>query len=230
MQLIGPPPRPADAPPPLPALPAQVGLGGGARLWLVRHAEVEARWHDVAYGAMDVALSAAGLAATARLGAAFEGRAVSLVVASDLDRAARLGRAIAAAGRAPLRLDAALREMHRGAWQGKPKGEFRALWDADAASYWRDPYAWHVPDGEGDALIFARAWPVLASALAEVGAGTLVVAAHGQLIRVVSGRLLGLGAPESYAWAPSPAHAHLFVDAPGGWGVGAQDVDADGVR
>jgi broad specificity phosphatase PhoE len=230
LQLIGPPLRPANSPDPAPAPPAVRGLGGGARLWLVRHAEVEEQWHDIAYGAMDVALSERGLAATEAMGQAFRGMGVSRVLASDLKRAALLGAGIAGAGDSPLEHDERLREMHRGSWQGRPKSEFRALWDAEAAAYWRDPYRWHVPDGEGDELIFERAWPAVHAGLEEVAAGTLVIAAHGQLIRVVVGRLLGLDAPASYAYSLDPAHAHLLVDEPDGWNLVARNVGPEGVR
>ncbi len=206
------------------------GLGSGARLWLVRHAEVEERWHDIAYGAMDVALSERGLASTEAMAAAFSGVGVSRVLASDLERAARLGAGIAGVEGAPLSHDRRLREMHRGSWQGKPKSEFRRLWDAEAEAYWRDPYRWHVPDGEGDELIFERAWPAVRAGLAEVVDGTLVIAAHGQLIRVLTGRLLGVGSPESYAYSPDPAHAHLLLDGASGWELIARNVGPEGVR
>jgi broad specificity phosphatase PhoE len=230
MHLIGPPPKPAhfthSAPPPA----AQDGLRAGAKLWLVRHAEVEERWHEIAYGAMDVALSPNGRAATEAMGHAFEAVDVTRVIASDLERAAELGVGIAAASSAPIAHDARLREMHRGSWQGRTKTDFRVLWDAEAENYWRDPYRWHVPDGEGDELIFERSWPAIHDGLAAVEGGTLVVAAHGQLIRVITGRLLGSGSPESYAYAPEPAHAHLLLDAPDGWSLEAQNVGPEGVR
>lgn len=179
---------------------------------------------------MDVPLSERGRAATQAMARAFERVDVSSVLASDLERAAELGAGIAGAGEAPLRHDPRLREMHRGSWQGRPKSEFRALWDAQAEAYWRDPYRWHVPDGEGDELIFERAWPAVQAGLEEVAAGTLVIAAHGQLIRVVVGRLLGLDAPASYAYSLDPAHAHLLVDEPGGWNLVARNVGPEGVR
>jgi alpha-ribazole phosphatase len=230
VQLIGPPPQPADSPQPAPPPPAARGLRSGARLWLVRHAEVEARWHEVAYGAMDVALSEAGREATMILAGAFGERTVTRVIASDLERAALLGQAIAEGAGVPLALDGRLREMDRGSWQGRPKSEFRTLWDRAAADYWRDPYRWHVPDGEGDELIFERAWPALLEGLDAVDGGTLVVAAHGQLIRVVIGRLLGVSSPTSYGYALEPAHAHLLVDAEDGWSLAIRQAGPKDIR
>ncbi len=230
MNLIGPPLQPPHLPAPSAAPGAQEGLRAGAKLWLVRHAEVEARWHEIAYGSMDVALSKGGLAATSAMARAFEGVQVTRIIASDLKRAAKLGEEISGVSAAPITCDERLREMDRGSWQGRPKSEFRTLWDAEATNYWRDPYRWHVPDGEGDELLFERAWPAIHAALESVADGTLVVAAHGQLIRVVTGRLLGVDTPDSYKYALDPACAHLLRDAPDGWLHEAHNVGPEGVR
>jgi glucosyl-3-phosphoglycerate phosphatase len=211
-------------------MPTAQGRGRGARLWLVRHAEVEERWHETAYGAMDVPLSAAGLEATARMGRGFDGLSVDLVLASDLDRARRMGRAIAEATDAPLRTDPSLREMHRGEWQGLSKAEFRRRWEADTEHYWRDPFHWRAPGGEGDAVLFARAWPTIGAGLEEVSGGTLVIAAHGQLIRVIQGRILDLSVPESFEHLLGAAHATLLVDTPEGWRLEEQNVAAPGIH
>lgn len=230
MRPIPPPPPPSEGFSAEPGeLPVAEGARAGATLWLVRHAEVDERWHDIAYGALDVPLSAAGLAATERVGRAFAAVPVTLVLASDLDRALRLGGEIAEASGAPLRAEETLREMHRGDWQGLPKEEFRRRWEADLENYWKDPFHWRVPGGDGDATIFARAWPTIRAGLDEVAGGTLVVAAHGQLARVVLGRILGLSVPESFERLLGPAHATKLADAPEGWRLEREDVDAPGI-
>jgi broad specificity phosphatase PhoE len=192
----------------------------------VRHAEVAARWHETAYGCLDVELSERGLEDTRSLGEAFRGQAVDAVLCSDLARARRLGEAIAEATGAPLRATPALREMNRGAWQGLPKSEFIDNWRADAERYWRDPFRWHTPGGEGDELLFARAWPTVEDALGRVSGGELVVAAHGQLIRVLISRALLLSVPESYEFYLDPAHATCLVDGPQGWRLEARNLGA----
>jgi len=226
MQLIGPPPAPAHPNTDYPPLPEVLSRGEGTRLWLVRHAEVEERWHEIAYGSMDVSLSAAGLEATARMAEAFAAVTVDCVLSSDLDRALRMGRGIAGASAAPITPSAALREMDRGTWQGIPKDEFSARWVADAECYWKDPFRWTVPEGEGDEKLFQRAWPVVEEALVQHVGRTVVVAAHGQLIRVLTGRALGATTPESYAYYLDPAHATLLVDGTAGWAIEKQNISA----
>ena len=229
MQSLTPPaPFPGALPTPVPPPPAP-GLGDGARLWLVRHAEVEKRYHDVAYGALDVQLSAEGLVSTARMGRAFGKVDVSLVLASDLERAWKLGKAIAEASGAPIRSEVALREIDRGEWQGRPRSEFIENWRAQSELYWSDPYRWRTPGGEGDEMVFTRAWPKIAEGLERVDGGTLVVAAHGQLIRVLLGRALNLTVPESYDYCLGPAHATLLVDEEKSWRIAARNVGPDGI-
>jgi broad specificity phosphatase PhoE len=177
-----------------------------------------------------VALSPEGLVNTARMGRAFAGIDVSLVLASDLERAWKMGHAIAEASGAPIRQEAALREIDRGEWQGRPKSEFVENWRAEAERYWRDPYRWHVPGGEGDEMVFTRAWPRIAEGLEEVDGGILVVAGHTQLIRVLVGRALNLSVPESYDYCLAPAHATLLVDEEQSWRLAARNVGADEVR
>ncbi len=230
MRPIPPPPPPPEGFHPDPVtLPAATGTRRGAVLWLVRHAEVDARWHDVAYGALDVPLSESGLAATERVGEAFSSVPVTLILASDLDRARRLGRSISEASGAPVRSEETLREMDRGEWQGLPKLEFRRRWEAQQERYWQDPFHWRVPGGDGDATIFARAWPTIRAGLEEVRGGTLVIAAHGQLLRVVLGRILELTVAESFEHLLDAAHATKLIDSAEGWRLEARNVDESGI-
>src|SRR5688572_21286730 len=135
------------------------GAGTGARVWLVRHAEVHADWQGKAYGNSDVPLSADGEAATLAMGAAFAGVRLARVTSSDLARAIAMGRAIAAAAQAELVPDPRLREIWRGAWQGLPAIEFRARWERDAETFLADPWTWKGHGGESDSDVHARAWP-----------------------------------------------------------------------
>lgn len=230
MRLIGPPPLPPNSapPPPVPLPPPH--SGGGGRLWLARHAEVASEYHGIAYGAMDVPLSAHGMEQTRELAAAFAGTGVRAVHSSDLSRALALGRAVAEATGAPLVVTEALREIDRGDWTGLPRAEFDARWNSAAEQYWRDPLRWRVPGGDSEESLFARAWPALLAALDAARGGTAVVAAHANLIRIVLARTTGRGVLESYRFETRPAHASLLIDSPKGWHLAAFDVGADPER
>jgi len=199
-------------------------LGTGARVWLVRHAEVHADWSERAYGDLDVPLSAQGEEQTRVMARHFSRLSIALVVASPLARAKAMGTAIAAATGAALEFDAGLKEVSRGNWQGLPTSEFRARWQADRTEFVRDPWRWKGHGGESDAELFARAWPVLSSAVERARGGRVVLASHYNLIRALVSGGLGLNAKESFAFKNRPAHATLLVDARDGWRLVARDV------
>ena len=199
--------------------------GTGARLWLVRHAEVHVDWQQRAYGNTEVPLSPEGEAATRAMGAAFASRALEGVWSSDLARALAMGRSIAEHTQAPLTTDARLREVWRGEWQGLPATEFRARWEKDVARFLANPWTWKGHGGESDADVEARAWPVLSAALAASRGGELVLAAHYNVIRVLVTRALGLTARASFAFTNAPAHVTLLVDERAGWRLAARDLE-----
>ena len=216
MRLLDPPPCPAHlAPPPPP--PSAPALGTGSRLWLVRHAEVAEAWRDVAYGSNDVPLSARGLEQTAALGARFAAVAPRHVYSSDLPRARAMADAIAQASGGRVTELPALREIDRGNWSGRPLAEFDADWRADVENYWRDPWRWKAHGGESDADLFARAWPAVERAAREAAGDTAVLATHGNWIRIVLGRVLGVSVFESFDYRVRVATASAIVDGEEGW-------------
>lgn len=205
--------------------PPAASRGSGTRLWLVRHAEVHADFEGTAYGDSDVPLSAVGEEQTRALGRHFAHSSIAVVIASPLRRARAMGASISENARAPLEIDAGLKEVHRGAWQGLPAAEFRERWLEDRASFLRDPWRWKGHGGESDADLYARGWPVVERALQAANGGTAVLASHYNLIRALVTGALGLGARASFAFRNRPAHATLLVDARDGWRVDARDVN-----
>ncbi len=203
------------------ALPA-----GAARLWLVRHGEVEPGAGTRAYGASDVPLSPHGLDQTRALGQAFRSEPTQRVLASPLERARRLGEAIAAGTGCDLTLEPRLRELDRGAWQGLPRAEYRARWSAQAELYWSDPWHWRGHGGESDAQLCARAGAAFEEAAA--AGGTTVLACHAQVIRVLIAKALGLPAARSYAVRMQTGHAGLLRATPLGWTLACSNVPGPG--
>jgi len=215
-----------DFPPDFDSLgpPRASGRASGARIWLVRHAEVHANFEGTAYGNSDVPLSSTGLEQTRAMGAAFSGMPVELVIASPLARATAMGRAIADSTGARLEFAPGLAEVSRGAWQGLASAEFRARWIADQAQFFADPWHWKGHGGESDADLFARGWPVLERALELARGGNVVLASHYNLIRALVTGALGWSARASFAFRNRPAHASLLVDGPSGFELRANDA------
>lgn len=200
-------------------------LAPGVRVWLVRHALVDARFENTAYGDSDVPLSEEGLRQTAQMGEHFASIPLVRVVASNLARARAMGESLARASGAPLTIEPRLKEVSRGAWQGLPTAEFRARWEADGTSFANDPWNWKGHGGESDADLFARGWPALVAAVGELEQGSIALASHYNLIRSLVSGALGWSAQESFAFRCPPAHACLLESTRDGWKLLAAGVE-----
>jgi broad specificity phosphatase PhoE len=211
----------SKAPRPAPAR----SFGTGARVWLVRHADVHDDFQQCAYGCMDVPLSENGLLQTSTMAERFASVPIRLVATSNLARALAMGSGIAASTHAPLAIDARLREVSRGEWQGLSTQEFRDRWHADAQNFAANPWGWKGHRGESDADLFERGWPALLESMQRARGGDVVIASHFNLIRALVTGALGWGGRESFAFRTHTARACLLVDARDGWKLVARDVE-----
>jgi len=157
------------------------------QLHLIRHPRPAVE-PGICYGQHDVGLaeSASEVAARLRplLPAAFR------LHASPLQRARRLADELGT----PV-LDARLKEIHFGEWEGRSFASIGTAIDDWAA----DPLGFRAPGGESPREMTARVLHWLDDTLATASTGTsdtaadaLVVVAHGGPLRAIAGHLLGL--------------------------------------
>lgn len=191
------------------------GWRTGTRVWLLRHGAVEPGWSERAYGSLDAPLGERGRAETAALARAFAQSAPAFVLSSPLARARALGEALAAACGAPLELDPRLRELERGAFQGRPRTELEC--DPRWNEYCADPWAYCAHGGESDAALLARAWPVLEDACRRAPGALVLCAGHYNVARVLAARALGLPPARSFALRLDTGCGLLLVDGPQGF-------------
>lgn len=193
------------------------GRGTGTRLWLVRHAEVHADWQGVAYGMLDVPLSAEGEARTQELAEAFGAAEVERLLCSPLSRARALGTALAERLGVACELRPKLAEIHRGSWEGRRVDELYRDRPDEVRDFYADPWSWCGHGGECDGAVRARVVPLIDQALAEGGGGTLVAVTHYNVMRVFAAAALGMPPERSFALRIDPGRALLLLDAVGGW-------------
>lgn len=162
-------------------------------LLLLRHGETEwnlaGRWQ----GWIDVDLSDAGEAQAKARGAqlASVGAVFSVVVSSDLRRAARTAELIAAAvGDVPVVLEAGLRERHGGEFEGLDAAAIDAGWPG-FRDRWRAGLEDAPPGGESDAVVWERVRGVL-TRLPALSEGSkraedpVLLVTHGGVARIFS--------------------------------------------
>ncbi|TKD38146.1 histidine phosphatase family protein [Azotobacter chroococcum] len=155
---------------------------------LLRHGETECGGGF--RGSLDDALTAAG---RAQMQAATTAAGPwDLVVSSPLRRCAGFAAELAAAHDLPLQLEADLRELHFGAWEGRSAA---ALMQTDAEAlgrFWNDPYAFTPPDGEPLAAFETRVLQAVEQLRRDCAGRRLLLVSHGGVMRLLLARARGL--------------------------------------
>ncbi len=174
-------------------------------LILVRHPPVRLP-PGLCYGRLDPPLSPAGLADVPALAARLAAHRPARVWSSPAARCLVLARAVSSMAGAPLVVDARLRELDFGAWEG-------LAWDCvprEALDRWAsDPLGFAPPGGEPGHALLARAGAIVAALRA--AAEDAVVVTHGGPLRLLPALLAGR-APDLLSPAP-PMGAVLCVHA-----------------
>lgn len=173
------------------------------RIDLLRHGETAggSRYR----GSIDDALTPPGWAAMrAALG---EECGWNRIVSSPLRRCADFARDLARRHGLPFAIDARLREIHFGDWEGKTASDLLAADPEAVTRFWNDPVN-HPPPGAENLLAFQtrvlHAWDEI---VAQHAGEYLLIVTHGGPIRIILGQAQGMSVPESLRLAIP--HAHL---------------------
>lgn len=164
-------------------------------LVLLRHGQTDFNAASRMQGHLDSQLTADGRAQAGVVAPEIAKLGPSLLLSSDLSRAADTADVVGAACGLPVTIDERLRETHLGRWQGRTVVEIEREWPGAIAT-WRSDPTWAPPGGESRVEVVRRCTPVveeLDDALADVaGSDTAVLVAHGGMIAGVVCGLLGL--------------------------------------
>jgi glucosyl-3-phosphoglycerate phosphatase len=142
-------------------------------------------------GQTDIPLDETGQAQAERAARLLAALRPTMIVSSDLIRAASTAAPLSRLTGLPVTLDKELRERSGGSWEGLTDAEIAERYPAELAS-------WTPPDGEATNVVSDRVGAALAriaATLAETGAdggGLAVVVGHGAGLRLGMSRLLGL--------------------------------------
>jgi probable phosphoglycerate mutase len=172
---------------------ASVPPAGPRRVVIVRHAETVDNAARVWQGHKDTELSDRGREQVRAAAPHLAAYAPALIVSSDLRRAASTADAIAGLTGREVRLDARLREVHVGEWEGLHADEVRARYPDVIAALDRGEDAPRGVTGETRADVAQRAGGALREIAEELMPGeTAIVVAHGVSARVAASELVGL--------------------------------------
>ncbi len=200
-----------------------------ARVVVLRHGRTGHNLRHVWQGQLDVPLDEVGLAQARAAAGELARLGPAAIVASDLVRATATAEPLAAAAALPVALDPRLREIHAGRWEGLTRDEIAAAGDGDLLAAWRRGEDVALGGGERPSEIGRRGAQSLREHAAGLDGGTLVVVAHGALLRAATLQLLGLEQPRwtvlgglpNGAWGVlEPGHATWRLVA---WGLTAPE-------
>lgn len=163
------------------------------RIVVMRHAETVDNAARVWQGHKDSELSERGRTQVAAAAPHVAAYAPALLVSSDLQRAAATADAVAVLTGLDLRLDARLREVHVGQWQGLGVDQVRERFPDDIAALDRGEDVPRGVTGETRAQCAQRAGAALREVERELLPGeTAVVVTHGVSGRLAATELVGL--------------------------------------
>lgn len=182
------------------------------KLYLVRHGQTDHSRENAFCGALDAPLTADGHRMAAALAEHWGHLPLQAVYASNKRRAIDTASPIAARLGLTVQVDADLREIEYGAWEGL--GEEQVLGDQPAAfKAWQEhPDLISPPGGENAVQIAARANAAIARIRAVHADGAVMVVSHKATIRILLCSLLGIPVGEFRRRIAQPVAAVNIVE------------------
>jgi probable phosphoglycerate mutase len=164
------------------------------RILLVRHGATTLSAEDRFAGATDVELSDEGRRQAACLGERLSSEKIAAVYASPMKRTRDTAGSIAAAHKLDIKVEAGLREIDHGRWEGLTRKEVESRFGSEYHEWEADPFTFAPEGGESGLGVMARALPVLRSIVLRHPGATAVVVSHKATIRLVMCSVLGIDA------------------------------------
>jgi len=164
------------------------------RLHLIRHGATTLSAEDRFAGAVDVPLSDEGRAQAARLGERLSSTKLAAVYASPLSRTVETARLVGGPQGLEPRLEAGLREIAHGHWEGLRRQEVEETYRAEYEAWEADPFTFAPTEGETGLAVMARALPVIREIVVRHPDENVAVVSHKATIRLLLSSLLGFDA------------------------------------
>ena len=169
------------------------------KIILVRHGQTKWNLMGRYQGQSDIELSEMGISQAATLASHFPAADISAVYSSDLQRAYKTASYIAGRFGLPVVAEKGLREMAFGQWEGLTYKEIEAQWPEKLADFFKQPDKAMIPAGETFATLQQRGVAAMQEIVKRHPGQTVVVAAHGAIIRTILAETLHM--PLRYIWS-----------------------------
>lgn len=160
-------------------------------MWLVRHGALPQVFPRRFVGQSDLALSDQGREQAVGLASALSGIPFESAVSSDLARCLETARIILAGRDVPFRIEAGLREIRLGEWEGLTVAEVRKRFPGHYEARGEDIAGFRPQGGESFRDVRMRAVAAL-EAVVRTSRGEVLVVAHGGVNRCLLCHFLGM--------------------------------------
>lgn len=166
------------------------------RIFFVRHGETT--WNVLLklQGHSDVALSDRGREQAELLAQHLAAEKIDSLYCSDLSRACETAEIIARPHALQVKKIPGLREINFGHWEGLTMEEIKENYPAEIKQWWAGPMNTRIPGGEMLAEVVERAIGATKKIIAGHSGETVLIVAHGGVIRGIIGSVLGINLNE----------------------------------
>jgi broad specificity phosphatase PhoE len=165
------------------------------RLFLLRHGEVEERYHRVFGGRIDMDLSSRGHEQAGALAAFLRRRPIDAIYASPMRRAQQTLAPLASHCPKPAIARSEFREVDFGDWTGLTWEQVHSRYRISAFDWLKEIDRGNMPNAESGASFRARVEPTLRQIIREHAGQSVAIVCHGGVIRMMLSILLDLPLP-----------------------------------
>jgi len=167
-------------------------------VYLIRHGQTDWNRDGLCMGQTDVPLNPLGHEQAQRAAERLRDAAISTIVSSDLTRTRETARPLAEIHGLEIALDASLRELDYGNWQGVHQDELPQRYPQAFRDDPRlDPLNFHPDGGERVRDLYDRVTTAFEGLIHRNLEETIAIVAHGGVVRCLANYVLGRGAHAS---------------------------------
>jgi alpha-ribazole phosphatase len=180
------------------------------KFFLVRHGQTDWNKEGRYQGQADTALNAAGEEQARIAAMQFSDKSIDAIYSSDLQRARHTAEAIGERLGLPVHLDARLREINHGIWEGMLYTDIMREFAHEMKERDINPVHARAPEGESVAEVSDRVWAAADEIAQQYPDGTVVLVSHGLALAVLACAGHGFPLTEVFKHIPNNAQPDLI--------------------
>ncbi|MBA4181592.1 MAG: alpha-ribazole phosphatase [Anaerolinea sp.] len=168
------------------------------RILVTRHGQTVTNREGRFCGHFETALTDLGARQARALGERLALTPIAAVYTSDLSRAMETARLVLPGRNLPHRIDARLRELHYGEWEGEKEREIARRYPEQHRLMREEDPAWRPPGGETIAEVRTRTYAALRKVAREHAHQTVLIVTHGTAINCMVSEAIGIALTHTF--------------------------------